>query len=46
MDKATERSKGMVPMEWQDAFLVCVFSKQTGSLAKTIEETESVDTCK
>lgn len=28
MDKATEMSKGMVPMEWQDAFLVCVFSKQ------------------
>lgn len=49
MDKATEMSKGLVTMEWQDAFPVCVFSKQTSawsSLTMTIEETESVDTYK
>lgn len=49
MDKATEMSKGLVTMEWQDALPVCVFSKQTStwsSLTMTVEETESVDTYK
>lgn len=49
MDKATEMSKGMVPMEWQDAFLVCVcFQNRStwSSLAMAIEAIESVDTSK